>query len=719
VDTLFAFLYGVAQAGHSGKWAEVQDPNRIEVGWQHYAVTYDDSTQAMTLYRNGEAVSEKIGVAPQSNTSVQLGQYDDCCQFLGMMDEVRIWDHARPGADIAADYNKALKGTEPGLLAYYNFNQGIANGDNRAIQTVSDLTGQHDGVLKGFALTANATSNFVASDPNVGQQAATTTAGNALHLDGSNDFIDAMATSTGLPQGREPRTMEVWVKTKQTKVGNILSWGRRATHMRNSMAVINGKLAFIGQSLDFRSNTPINDGEWHHVALAYDGANWAIYVDGQADGTNAADPNTTDQNLKIGNISAPSNGEYFNGTMDELRIWKVAKTAEEIAAHMNTELTGKEEGLVAYYNFNQGVAGGDNSTVTTLMDQAGENNGTLSGFSLMGDQSNFVTSGISLKAAEAVSSNNALQLDGSGDFVDATATSTGLPQGREPRTMEAWVKTKQTNIGNILSWGRRVSRMRNSMAVRNGKLAFIGQNLDFRGNAPINDGEWHHVALAYDGENWAIYVDGQADGTNTADPNTTDQNLKIGNISDPSNGEYFNGTMDELRIWKVARTAEEIAAHMNTELTGKEEDLVAYYNFNQGVAGGDNPTVTTLADQAGENNGTLSDFALTGDASNWVASNSAIQSVDASPVAEVFQHYVFGGNKVELAVGEYNAPLEIGSDGLSSLKVKPGYQVVLYEDADFKGASVTITEDVPRLGSSEWNFNDKASSIRVMKIVRQ
>lgn len=393
----FRFINGIADAGHSGRWTEVQDPQRIEAGWQHYAVTYDDSTQVMTLYRNGEQVAQRVGVSPNTDASVQIGSFSSCCYFRGMMDEVRIWDHARDAEDVAVDYNRALTGKEPGLLAYYSFNQGIANGDNTGIVTVTDLTGKNDGTLSNFALTVNSTSNFVQSDLGIGAEEVVIT-NNALHLDGTKDYVDARATATGLPQGREPRTMEAWVKTTQTSIGNFISWGRRATRMRNSMAIRNGKLAYIGQYLDFTGKTPINDGEWHHVALSYDGENWAIYVDGTADGTNGGDPNTTDQNLKIGNLPEPHNGEYFDGTMDELRVWNVARTADEIVASMNTELTGKEEGLVAYYNFNQGVAGGDNSTVTTLMDLAGKNNGTLSDFALTGDASNWVASNPALES---------------------------------------------------------------------------------------------------------------------------------------------------------------------------------------------------------------------------------------------------------------------------------------------------------------------------------
>jgi hypothetical protein len=72
-----------------------------------------------------------------------------------------------------------------------------------------------------------------------------------------------------------------------------------------------------------------------------------------------------------------------------------------------------------------------------------------------------------------------------------------------------------------------------------------------------------------------------------------------------SSGEYFHGVLDEIRLWNVARSPEEIRAAMNTPLTGKEPGLVAYWDFdndtakdksghgNDGVLG---PNVQTVAD---------------------------------------------------------------------------------------------------------------------------
>jgi predicted nucleic-acid-binding Zn-ribbon protein len=94
------------------------------------------------------------------------------------------------------------------------------------------------------------------------------------------------------------------------------------------------------------------------------------------------------------------------------------------------------------------------------------------------------------------------------------------------------------------------------------------------------------------------------------------------------NLQYFwNGAMDELRIWNVQRTQSQLQANLYNELAGNEAGLVAYYNFNEGIAGGNNTSVTTLYDNQTNtpaHNGTLTGFALTGTASNWITSGALI-----------------------------------------------------------------------------------------------
>src|SRR5690606_1385879 len=77
-------------------------------------------------------------------------------------------------------------------------------------------------------------------------------------------------------------------------------------------------------------------------------------------------------------------------------------------------------------------------------------------------------------------------------------------------------------------------------------------------------------------------------------------------------------------VWSTVRTQQQL----RVEMTGTCWDttgLIASYDFNQGVAGGDNSGVTNLPDVSGGGfNGTLLGFALNGATSNWLASDSPV-----------------------------------------------------------------------------------------------
>jgi hypothetical protein len=98
---------------------------------------------------------------------------------------------------------------------------------------------------------------------------------------------------------------------------------------------------------------------------------------------------------------------------------------------------------------------------------------------------------------------------------------------------------------------------------------------------------WYHLAGTYDGHTMTILVNGvPVVNQNTSGRLRVDSsNLYIGR-GDPtfSGGEYFHGVLDEIRIWNVARSQEQIQAAMNKPLTGKEDGLVTYWNFDDGTA---------------------------------------------------------------------------------------------------------------------------------------
>ncbi len=136
---------------------------------------------------------------------------------------------------------------------------------------------------------------------------------------------------------------------------------------------------------DFFGSTLVT-GQWYHVAYVRNGATGSVYLDGNLEGTHAVefvlaggDRWSLGQEYDGGAIS-----NFHNGRLDEVRIWNIVRDVGEINATMNNELTGSEPGLMAYYNFNQGIPNGNNPGETTLTDITGNGyDGTLLNFALI------------------------------------------------------------------------------------------------------------------------------------------------------------------------------------------------------------------------------------------------------------------------------------------------------------------------------------------------
>ncbi|MFO8000432.1 MAG: LamG-like jellyroll fold domain-containing protein [Marinilabilia sp.] len=136
---------------------------------------------------------------------------------------------------------------------------------------------------------------------------------------------------------------------------------------------------------------------------------------------------------------------------------------------------------------------------------------------------------------------------------------------------------------------------------------------------PIAPDQWYHVAMTYQTGTLRLYVNGELKGSSSVGLQTNQKDLYIGGSQ--NYGNYLRGAVDEVRIWNVARDQNEINANKDVELAGNEAGLVAYYNFNQGTAGENNPNEITLLDKtANELHGTLNNFSLFGDKSNWITS---------------------------------------------------------------------------------------------------
>ena len=187
-----------------------------------------------------------------------------------------------------------------------------------------------------------------------------------------------------------------------------MNYGAFETNQRFGLLIIDQRLYLVGELHDVQGSTLIPIGEWTHVAIAYDGSGSTprLYVNGALESATSLFSTgafeTTGGNWRIGTGSGiDSLREPFDGAIDEVKVWDHGRTAAQIQLDMIAE-SCSDPGLVAYYDFNQGIAGGDNQSIETLLDRSSSgSDGVLVGFALTGDRSNLVAGAPVCTAAES------------------------------------------------------------------------------------------------------------------------------------------------------------------------------------------------------------------------------------------------------------------------------------------------------------------------------
>ena len=133
---------------------------------------------------------------------------------------------------------------------------------------------------------------------------------------------------------------------------------------------------------------------WQHIAWVYDGSAIKLYVNGTLKGSKTASGTFLGPNFTFGIGKSIVGGFNFvyGGRADEVSVWNKGLTQTEIQDMMTNELTGLEPNLQLYYKFNQGVPGGNNTSITKLDCElgTGERDADLMNFALVGDSSNFL-----------------------------------------------------------------------------------------------------------------------------------------------------------------------------------------------------------------------------------------------------------------------------------------------------------------------------------------
>jgi RHS repeat-associated protein len=167
----------------------------------------------------------------------------------------------------------------------------------------------------------------------------------AVGFDGLSTYLEAPDATALDPSGGV--SVEAWVKTSATTgvlvdkpfvAGQKKSYGLELSSGKAEGEVYVGTTAFTAVG-----TSAVNDGKWHQVVMAFDGASLRLYVDGalQTTTTAAGSLQYAALPLEIGRFDG-SAGQYFQGSLDDVAVYPAALTGSQVSGdyHAGTDASG-------------------------------------------------------------------------------------------------------------------------------------------------------------------------------------------------------------------------------------------------------------------------------------------------------------------------------------------------------------------------------------------
>ena len=417
----------------------------------------------------------------------------------------------------------------------------------------------------------------------------------SVKLDGSNDYISAANHSSLNPTANI--SIEAWVYLDGFQYyTSVVEKAARTPNKGYTLQIIYNTIWFTlyhasGQKQIYTSSQ-LSQNSWNHIAVTYDGTDANIYVNGRLAKTatfgTISIVNTTDS-LYIGQDHTSPTPTFFKGRMDEIKIWNVALTADQIYSRMYRRILYDEvignsfyNNLVAYWKF-------DKSSGIQLSDSSKKTN---TAFLVNSASRDTITAPISY-------GNNGLYFDGVNDYVNISSNNLQLIN---QFTFEAWIKP--SSFGDYepvldrkltiptappITQGYSLSVMANQTI--NLKVIFVNNpNFELSSVGTIDTSKWYHIAATYTSDTVKLYIDGVLDNQTAINDNilyyfAQDFHLGADNAF-PSPSKYFHGQIGEARIWSVGLSEADIQSRMLSRIDETDaywNSLAAYWRLDEGT----------------------------------------------------------------------------------------------------------------------------------------
>jgi len=393
----------------------------------------------------------------------------------------------------------------------------------------------------------------------------------AFNFDGVQAFLSAPNAAV---LNSDYTTVSFWVKVNELPAqaeAYLLSFGGWQERWKVSLPP-HGKLVWTTNNASGISDMDSGDGNvlvpgvWQHLVFVHDGTKDIIYMDGVqvAEKNVSGVMNPTTKSLGIG-YNAVDGGNFFNGALDEVRIYNTALSAAQIAALYTTQSTPQVLGqiITASYRF----------TGNTLDQSVFRNHAQATDVQAATDRFGY--------------GNSAYAFNGTSSEIEAGNSA----QLNSPyTTVSFWVKPNSLPASSevfLLSFGGWQERFKISLPPH-GKPVWTTNNssgisdMDSGDGNVLEVGVWTHVVFTHDGTTDKIFMNGNVVASKAVSGtlNSTDNPLGIG-FNAVDGGNWFDGVLDDVAIFNYAFTNGQVANLYVIQGTfpGTPTDLVADYKF--------------------------------------------------------------------------------------------------------------------------------------------
>ncbi len=233
-------------------------------------------------------------------------------------------------------------------IAYWNTSDSPLETARSIEFSMSDGDGGASNVISQTVNVTAVAGNPIAVDDTFG-----------LDFDGEDDYV-LIADSPSLTM-TNTMTMEAWINPDASTNVNRMIINKEGEYEVALFSDNQIYWAFANSDPGWAwhgTGYTVNNGEWNHIAVAYDNGAVSTYVNGKlvdfyAGSGTIGDAHATLDDLRIGGRSNNPAGKFFDGKIDDVRIWSTARTQAEIEAGLDGGVTGAEAGLAGYWKFNE------------------------------------------------------------------------------------------------------------------------------------------------------------------------------------------------------------------------------------------------------------------------------------------------------------------------------------------------------------------------------